>query len=93
MEFSFVGIQGCRDNQGDIPKTPIRLDWELCVILGDATVFSSNILESCVRYSGRPLSVAAMDTNPIVYPFEFGNSLAVSLPRSSSVFGRFADRG
>lgn len=40
------------------------------------------LVEACVRYSGRSLSVASLDKNPIIYPFELGVSLPFVLSKS-----------
>lgn len=37
------------------------------------------LVEGCVRYANRPLTVAAMDTNPTLYPFDLGRSLGYVL--------------
>ena len=43
------------------------------------------MVEACVRYYGRSLSVANIDSNPIVYPFEFGQSVAYVLSQAKTV--------
>lgn len=52
------------------------------LVLHDAKV-TVWLVEACVRNSQRPLAVATMDTNPIVYPFQLGYSLSYSLSKSS----------
>lgn len=37
---------------------------------------TSWLIEACLRYAGRPLSIASLDTNPVIYPFELGSSLS-----------------
>lgn len=54
------------------------------LLLDDAKV-AVWLVEACVRYSSKPLAVATMDTSPIVYPFQFGNSLSYSLSKSCSL--------
>ena len=53
-------------------------------VLQDAKV-AVWLVEACVRYSRKPLAVAMMDTNPIVYPFQFVNSLSYELSKSSTL--------
>jgi len=43
------------------------------------------LVEACVRYSGKQLSVASLDSNPVIYPFELGNSLSYMLSNSSTL--------
>lgn len=43
------------------------------------------LVEACVRFSGHPLSVAAIDTSPIIYPFELQKSLAYILSNSCTL--------
>ena len=39
------------------------------------------LAEACLRYSGRALSVANIESNPIIYPFILGGSLAYLLSK------------
>jgi hypothetical protein len=43
------------------------------------------LVEACVRYARRPLAVASMDSNPVAYPFDFGNSLSYVLSNSGAL--------
>ncbi len=40
---------------------------------------TSWLIEACLRHSGRHLAVTSLDTNPVIYPFELGNSLSYLL--------------
>lgn len=37
------------------------------------------LVEACLRYAGRPLSISSIDSNPVIYPFELGGSLPYTL--------------
>lgn len=43
------------------------------------------LVESCVRYAGRPLSVATLDAQPVIYPFELNDMLAYTLANAAAV--------
>jgi hypothetical protein len=43
------------------------------------------LVEACVRYAGRPLAVASMDSNPVAYPLDFGSSLSYVLSNSTDL--------
>jgi hypothetical protein len=40
---------------------------------------TSWLVEACLRYAGHPLSIAGLDTSPVIYPFELGSSLSYLL--------------
>lgn len=43
------------------------------------------LAEACLRYAGRSLSVANLDSNPMIYPFALGGSISYLLSKSSTV--------
>ena len=43
------------------------------------------LIEAYLRHTGRPTSITAVDTSPVLYPFELGNSLAYLLSNSPNV--------
>lgn len=43
------------------------------------------LIEAYLRNTGRPTSITAVDTSPVLYPFELGNSLAYLLSNSPNV--------
>ena len=43
------------------------------------------MVEACVRYAGRPLSIAGVDTYPIIYPFELVGSLSYLLSNTPAL--------
>ena len=48
----------------------------------DASAAAAWLAEACVRYAGRPLSVAGIGSNPIVYPFSLKGSSAYLFSQS-----------
>ncbi len=54
------------------------------LVLNDARIVAW-LVEACVRCSRKPLAVASMDTNPIVYPFEFGKALSYVISTSRTL--------
>lgn len=48
----------------------------------DASAAAAWLAEACVRYAGRPLSVAGIGSNPIVYPFSLRGSSAYLFSQS-----------
>ncbi|ALK08987.1 hypothetical protein [Blastochloris viridis] len=43
------------------------------------------LAEACLRYAGRSLPVASLDSNPMIYPFALGGSISYRLSKSSTV--------
>jgi len=43
------------------------------------------LAEACLRYAGRSLPVASIDSNPIIYPFILGGSASYLLSRSQAL--------
>lgn len=43
------------------------------------------LAEACLRYAGRPLPVASIDSSPIIYPFTLGGSTSYLLSRSRAL--------
>jgi hypothetical protein len=43
------------------------------------------LAEACLRYAGRALPVASIDSNPTIYPFMFGGSASYLLSRSRAL--------
>jgi hypothetical protein len=42
-------------------------------------------VEACVRHSGRPLSVATIESHPVVFPFELKGRISYALSRSRTI--------
>lgn len=42
-------------------------------------------VEACVRYSGRPLSVATIESHPVIFPFELKGRISYALSRSRAI--------
>jgi hypothetical protein len=42
-------------------------------------------VEACVRYSGRPLSVATIESHPVAFPFELKGRISYALSRSRAI--------
>ena len=51
----------------------------------EASAAASWLVEACLRYGGRPLSIASLDTNPVIYPFNLGSSLSYLLSTVSTL--------
>jgi hypothetical protein len=43
------------------------------------------LVEACIRYSGRPLSVATLESCPVIFPFEMVGAIPYTLSNSDSV--------
>jgi hypothetical protein len=43
------------------------------------------LAEACLRYAGRSLPVANLDSNPVIYPFLLGDSISYLLSKSSTI--------
>ncbi|WP_156938566.1 hypothetical protein [Mesorhizobium sp. LNHC252B00] len=43
------------------------------------------LVEACIRYSERPISVATLASNPIMFPFEMNGMVLYALSTSSAV--------
>jgi hypothetical protein len=43
------------------------------------------LAEACVRYSGRALPIASVESNPIIYPFTLGGSISYLLSKSQTL--------
>ena len=43
------------------------------------------LVEACIRYSGRPLPVATLDSYPAIYPFEMNGGVSYALSGSDAV--------
>jgi len=48
----------------------------------DASAAAAWLAEACVRYAGRPLAVACIGSNPIIYPFSLNGSSAYLFSKS-----------
>lgn len=51
------------------------------------------LAEACLRYNGRALPVASIETNPAIYPFILGGSTAYLLSKSSALEMRVDSAG
>ena len=43
------------------------------------------LVEACLRYTGRALSVTSIESSPLIFPFDLGGSTAYLLSRSSAL--------
>ncbi|MFO1079320.1 MAG: hypothetical protein U1E23_01650 [Reyranellaceae bacterium] len=43
------------------------------------------LAEACLRYAGRTLSIGGLEKNPVLFPFDLGDSLAFVLSRSDNI--------
>ena len=62
----------------DRPKKGKQIVRKQPIVLESSAVIPW-IVEACLRYAGRSLSIATLESNPLLYPYRLGGSLAYRL--------------